>query len=104
MAEIADVRKIMLSLPLVTEEQHFHLTTFRVRKKIFCTIHEKENRVMVKLTPADQSVFCAFDKLIIYPVPGAWGRGGATYLELVKVRKSMLRDAIVTAYNTLSVK
>lgn len=98
MAAIADVRKLALSLPEVLEQPHFHLISFRVKKKIFCTIHEKDGRVMVKLSPKEQSVFCAFDKEIIYPVPGAWGRGGATFIELKKIKKAMLKDAILTAY------
>jgi hypothetical protein len=34
----AQVRKIALSLPEVTEEPHFHRTSFRVRGKIFATV------------------------------------------------------------------
>ena len=44
---------------------------------------------MVNLTPVDQSVFCAFDKTIIYPVPGGWGKKGATYIDLKKIKKSI---------------
>lgn len=35
--KLATVRRHALSLPEVTEEPHFHLTSFRVRGKIFCT-------------------------------------------------------------------
>lgn len=61
---------------------------------------EKLKRVMVKLTPVDQSVFCSYDKTIIYPVPGGWGKEGATYIDLKKVRKSVFKDALTTAYCT----
>jgi predicted DNA-binding protein (MmcQ/YjbR family) len=98
MTSIAMVRQIALSFPETTEQPHFHLVSFRVRKKIFCTIHEKDNRIMVKLSLNDQSVFCAFDKTIIYPVPGKWGKNGATFIELKKIKKAMLKDAIGTAY------
>jgi hypothetical protein len=53
---------------------------------------------MVKLSPVDQSVFCAIDRAMIYPVPGGWGKKGATYLELKKVTKPVFRDALTTAY------
>jgi len=53
---------------------------------------------MVNLTPVDQSVFCSFDKSVIYPVPGRWGKKGATYIELTKIKKSMLKDALTMAY------
>ncbi len=55
---------------------------------------------MVKLTVTDQSVFCSFDDSVIYPVPGGWGKKGATYIELTKVRKAMLKDALTVAYCT----
>jgi len=35
--KLAAVRKFALSLPEVTEEPHFHMTSFRVRGKIFVT-------------------------------------------------------------------
>lgn len=59
---------------------------------------------MVKLTPEDQSVFCAFDTAVIYPVPGGWGKKGATFIELKKVRKSLLKDALTVAYCTVAPK
>ena len=50
------------------------------------------------LSPVDQSVFCAYDKAIIYPVPNKWGKKGATIVELKKVRKDLFKDALTTAY------
>jgi hypothetical protein len=103
MVSFDTVRQIALSFPETDEYMHFDLPAFRVKKKkIFCTIHEKNKRIMVKLSPIDQSVFCAFDKLVIYPVPGGWGKGGATFIELSKVKKGMLKDAITTAYCTVA--
>jgi hypothetical protein len=52
----------------------------------------------LKLSLVDQSVFCAFDPAIIYPVPGGWGRMGFTTVNLKKVKKVMLKDALTTAY------
>ena len=100
MVSFETVRKLALSFPETEEQPHFHLVSFRVKKKIFCTIHEKDNRIMVKLTPIDQSVFCAFDRNIIYPVPGGWGKKGATFIELSKVKMAMLKDALHVAYST----
>jgi len=59
---------------------------------------EKDNLVMVKLSLVNQSVFCAYNKEIIYPVPGGWGKGGATYIKLKKVSKKLFQDALITAY------
>ena len=58
--------------------------------------------MMVRLSPIEQSVFCAFDETIIYPVPGGWGRNGATMINLKKVKKSMLLDALVMAWKTVA--
>jgi hypothetical protein len=55
---------------------------------------------MVKLSVIDQSVFCAYNKEVIFPVPGGWGQRGATFIDLKKVKKSMLIDAITTAWKT----
>lgn len=60
---------------------------------------EKNQLVCVMLSPVDQSAFSAYDKTVMYPVPNAWGKSGATYIDLKKVKLSMLKDAISTAYN-----
>lgn len=56
------------------------------------------------LSDIDQSVFCAFDNSIIYPVPNKWGKQGATYVELKKVRKGMLKDMLNQAYQKCTAK
>ena len=98
MISIATYRSLALSFPEVVELPHFEKTSFRVRKKIFTTLSEKDSRIMIKLSPLDQSVFCAFDREVIYPVPGGWGKGGATYVQLKKIKKNMLRDMLTLAY------
>ena len=100
MITIEQARQMALSLPETEEKPHFHLTSFRVKNKIFATIHSDKNYVMVKLTPVDQSVFCSFDKEVIFPVPGGWGKKGATFVNLKKIKKSMLLDALTTAWKT----
>lgn len=102
MVTIEAVRQLALSFPETDEHPHFDKSAFRVKKKIFASLDEKAKRVMVKLSPTDQSVFCSFDKTVIYPVPGGWGRQGATYIELRKVRKEMFRDALTMAYCTVA--
>jgi hypothetical protein len=98
MITVETFRSICLSFPEVIELPHFELTSFRVSKKIFSTLSREKQRAMIKLSPVDQSVFCSFDKKIIYPVPGAWGKKGCTYFELSKVKKEMLKDALTQAY------
>lgn len=91
-------RQLALSFVEVEEQPHFEKTSFRINKKIFATLDEKNKKAVVKLTVVDQSVFCSFDKTVIYPVPGKWGLRGWTMIELKTVRKRMLTDAVKTSY------
>ena len=102
MITFEQARKAALSLPETEEKPHFHLTSFRVKNKIFATIHADKNYVMVKLSLIDQSVFCSYSKEVIFPVPGSWGRKGATFIDLKKVKRSMLIDALATAWKTVA--
>jgi YjbR len=104
MVDIAHFRKLALSLPGTVELPHFHLTSFRFNKKIFATYWPKEKRAMLKLSLIDQSVFCSYDTAIFFPVPGGWGKKGATFVDLQKVRKDMFKDALTTAYNGIAGK
>ena len=101
MVSIDTFRQMAISFPDAVESPHFDRASFRVTKKIFATLLEKDSLAMVKLSPLDQSVFCVFDKTIIYPVPGGWGIKGATYINLKKIKKAMLKDALTVAYSTV---
>lgn len=59
---------------------------------------EKANLVCLLFSPKDQSVFCAYDNVMMYPVPNAWGKKGATYVNMKKVRKDLFKDALRVAY------
>ena len=100
MVTIEQARKAALSLPETEEKPHFDLTSFRIKNKIFATIHAEKNFMMVKLSAIDQSVFCSYNKEVIFPVPGGWGKGGATFINLKKVKKAMFLDALKTAWKT----
>jgi hypothetical protein len=101
MVELETARQIALSQPEAEEFDHFGRPAFRIKKKrVFATLWPVENRMMVKLTLVDQSVFNAFDPNIFYPVPNKWGLKGATFIELAQVRPDMLEDAIHTAWET----
>jgi len=97
-------RHLALSFHGVEEVPHFDHPSFRYKGKIFATLWEKENRAMLKLTPGDQSVFCGYDKQTFFPVPGSWGKKGATFVELSSVREDMFLDALATAYDGVSSK
>ena len=100
MITVSKARELALALPEVEEKSHFNQPDFRVKGKIFAVLHAERNEIMVKLSIIDQSVFCAIDKNVIYPVPGGWGRKGATLINLKKVRRSIFLDALTIAWKT----
>ncbi|MEO5643272.1 MAG: MmcQ/YjbR family DNA-binding protein [Bacteroidia bacterium] len=98
-------RELALSFPGVAELPHFEKISFRAaNKKIFATLDVENKRVCLMLSAVDQSVFCAFDKAVIYPVPDKWGKSGATFVELKTVRKSTLKDAMTQAHAKVMAK
>ena len=104
MITIEEIRSYITYLPETEEHPHFEKVSFRIKKKIFTTIDTKKGVLVAKLTLADQSVFSAFDKAIIYPVPGAWGKHGWTMINMKQVRKNMCKDVIQCAYGTTAPK
>lgn len=94
-------RKMALGLQEAAESPHFDKASFRIGKKIFATLWEKENRAMLKLSPEDQSVYCLFDPLSFSSVPGTWGAGGATFVALDQVKKDVLKEALTAAHSLL---
>ncbi|MEL6255978.1 MAG: MmcQ/YjbR family DNA-binding protein [Bacteroidota bacterium] len=97
------VREWAMSFEEVKEESHFEKTSFRIRKKIFATMDEKNMYVVLKLSDIDQSVFVEYDDSI-FPVQGAWGKKGWTKVDLKIVREDLFRDALTTAYSTVAPK
>ncbi len=99
----ATLRELALSFPDATEEPHFEKPSFRIKKKIFAPLDLKKSLVCVKFTEMQQSVF-AYDPKVIYPVPNAWGKQGWTFIDLKKVKKAVLKDALKAAYENVSKK
>jgi hypothetical protein len=97
-----DVRRAALALPEAYEAPHFDIASFRVGKKIFCTIHVKEPRIMLKLDPEDQAMLCDGDA--IQPVPGHWGKGGSTFVYYEKLDPARLPGLMRTAWATVAPK
>ncbi|MCM0664880.1 MmcQ/YjbR family DNA-binding protein [Flavobacterium tyrosinilyticum] len=104
MVSIEEFRKLAMSFPDATEEPHFEKTSFRIKKKIFATFDEKNNRAVLKLNEIDQSVFCASSEKIFYEVPNKWGKQGWTIVELSRVRPEMFEDALIRSYENVAAK
>ncbi len=104
MVTIENLRTLAMALTEVTEAPHFEKSSFRVRKKIFCTVNQEKRQAVLKLNENDQSVFCAYDPEAVYPVAGAWGKKGWTIFELSKTHADLFTDALHTAYRTVAPK
>lgn len=98
MVSIVQARKLALSFPGTDEYPHFDRIAFRVAKKIFATLLEKDRTMNLMLTREDQFVFCRIDKNIIYPVPNKWGLKGATTIELKKISMVLFKEILTVAY------
>jgi predicted DNA-binding protein (MmcQ/YjbR family) len=93
------LRKLALAFDEAEELPHFEKASFRVKKKIFATLNEKQQRATLKLSESDQSIFSLYgDKTSVYPVPNKWGKQGWTQFLLDKVDEEFLKDALTAAY------
>jgi hypothetical protein len=97
-------RKLAGAFAEAEEAPHFDKASFRVRKKIFTTLDTEYNRACVKLNESDQAAFSGIDAAMIYPVPGAWGRQGWTFVELKKVNTKILKALLTAGYCNVAPK
>jgi hypothetical protein len=102
MKDIDHFRKLALSFTGTQELPHFEKSSFRVKKKIWATVDLTTGQACLKLSSLDQSVFCAFDKSIIYPAKNKWGLHGWTMVELSKIKKPMLKDIAATSFEAVA--
>src|SRR5437588_7999222 len=100
-----DFRKIALALPETEERSHMSHPDFRVGGKIFATLgYPDKSRGMVKLSPEQQHYFSKDFPDVFVPVKGAWGRRGATSVDLKAADKETLRNAIKAAWRNTAPK
>ena len=94
-----EFRKMALELPEVAASSHMQHPDFRVGGKIFATLgYPNKDFAMVKLTLDEQELFVQIDPKAFQPVPGGWGRQGATRVLLKSAKKSVVRDALRAAW------
>jgi len=99
MITVQTFRKLALAFDEAEELLHFNKTSFLKKKKTFATLNEKQQRVTLKLSENDQSIFSLYgDKTAVFPVPNKWGKQGWTQFLLNKVEEEFLHDALTAAY------
>lgn len=94
-----DFRRIALSLEGVVEGSHMGSADFRVGGRIFATLAaQAQGYGNLLLTPDQQAAFVAEAPHIFIPIPGGWGRNGATHLKLSDASEDLVNGALQTAW------
>jgi len=100
-----EFRELALSFPEAIESAHMHHPDFRVGGKIFATLgYPDEHSAMVKLSAEDQKEFVRNNAGVFSPVRGAWGRQGATNINLPKATIDIVRKALTAAWRKTAPK
>jgi len=98
-----EFRAIALSFPETEERSHMNHPDFRVRGKIFATLGPDLTWGMAKLTPEQQQEFMLLDSGF-KPASGKWGLGGATIITLADAEPTLVRNAVGSAWQSVSAK
>jgi len=97
-------RALALSFENAVERPHFEITSFCVGRKIFATLNGAENRATLRLPELQQDAIVALNDEAFYPVPNKWGLKGWTHVNLKKIKKGILADALAVAYEAVTRK
>jgi len=96
---IADFRRIALSLEGAQEGSHMGSPDFRVGGRIFATLaSQKLGYGNLMLTAELQSEFVGELPEVFLPVAGGWGRMGATHIRLAEANEDVLSGALRAAW------
>jgi hypothetical protein len=92
---IREVRRFALTLPEATEQPHFHLTSFRVKGKIFATLAPDGSYMNVFVDDAHREIMVAVDPKAYETLK--WGKIGYLHVHLAAAKaadvKTLLRAA-----------
>jgi hypothetical protein len=100
-----EFQNLALSLPEATQQSHMGHPDFRVRGKIFATLgYPDGSRAMVKLTEEQQGTLVQARPEVFAPVPGGWGRRGATHVMLAVADAATVHDALLMAWRNTAPK
>jgi hypothetical protein len=91
-------RRVALALPEATEGAHHGHPDFRVRGRIFATLHPDGAVGVVMLTPSQQAARMAGTPGVFTPAAGAWGARGCTQVLLRAVKAALLRAVLQEAW------
>jgi predicted DNA-binding protein (MmcQ/YjbR family) len=104
MPDLKAFHNMAASFPEVTVEPHFEKTSYRVKKKIFATLNEKENWATLKFSSEEQQMFLKISPKDIFPVPNKWGKLGWTHLRYQNLINDIALELLKTAYCNIAPK
>ena len=98
-----EFRRIALSFPGSEEGSHHDHPDFRVHGKVFASLaYPDAGWAMVKLTAPQQARFVGAHPECVQCVKGAWGRRGATNLNLFAATASIVRRCLALAHRNVT--
>jgi hypothetical protein len=94
----ARARLLALSFEAASEAPHFDRTAFRTPRKAFATLANSGIDINLMFDHATQEFYCEQAPHAMAPVPGGWGRMGATRCELKQIDETTLLSALKAAH------
>jgi hypothetical protein len=91
-------KALALSFEGASERPHFDRTAIRTPRKTFATLAGTGDDINLMFDPDLRDFFCEQDPLTFSPVPGGWGRMGATRCDLAAVDEATLVSALKAAH------
>ena len=91
-------RELALSLEGASEAPHFDRVAFRTPRRIFATLARSGEDLNFMFDHGLQKRFCEAAPAAISPVPGGWGRMGATRCDLRRIDAATFRAALLAAH------
>jgi hypothetical protein len=101
----AAFRKAALALDGAVEGSHMGTADFRANGRIFASLGYPDAAfAMVKLSPDEQAIVVEGSPQTFTPVPGGWGKGGATRVVLKSAEPAAVKSALALAYSAMMAK
>jgi len=97
-----EFRRLALALPGAVEGAHMGHADFRTGGRIFASLGPAEDWAMVKLPADEQAALIDSDPDVYSAFAGAWGRFGATRIELEAARRPVVGKALEAAFRNVS--
>ena len=97
--DIADFRRLALSLEGAEESSHMGSPDFQVGGRIFATLAaQAQGYGNLMITPEMQAEFVEAEPEVFLAIPGGWGRNGATHVVLARASEDLLAGALRAAW------